>query len=262
MDLQQRFCPNMDCPARGHTQRGNIKIHCHKRKRLRCTCCGKTFSHRTGTPFFNVKTETNIIVLIVTLIAYGCPIAAIEAAFSIQRRTIREWTRKTGTHAKAVHEAMVLQPQVLHHVQVDELFARTQEGATRQSSRHRWCYIFSSICVSTRLWLGGLVSIKRDEAAARTVARMIYRASIQGPLLVLTDGFRGYQGAFLKTFRWVLRTGKVGRPRQVLWRELVVVQQVKHAQMVRLVLMAPGKASHGCGGTWEARSSRRAISSV
>lgn len=235
MDLQQRFCPNMDCPARGHTQRGNIKIHCHKRKRLRCTCCGKTFSHRTGTPFFNVKTETNIIVLIVTLIAYGCPIAAIEAAFSIQRRTIREWTRKTGTHAKAVHEAIVLQPQVLHHVQVDELFARTQQGATRQRSRHRWCYLFSSICVSTRLWLGGLVSIKRDEAAARRMAKMIKMASLQGPLLLVTDGFRGYQKAFLKTFATALKTGKAGRPRHVVWRELVVVQQVKQAQMVRLI---------------------------
>lgn len=235
MDLQQSFCPNRDCPARGHTERGNIKIHCHKRQRLRCTVCRKTFSHRTGTPFWGLKTDTSIIVLIVTLIAYGCPIAAIEAAFGFERRTIRKWIRKTGTHVKNVHQEIVLQPQVLQHVQVDELFARTQQGATRKSSRHRWCYLFSAISTTTRLWLGAVVSDKRDRAAARTMAQMIHSACFQNPLLVVTDGFRGYQQAFMKTFRTTIKTGKAGRPRQVLWRELVFVQQVKQAHLVRLL---------------------------
>lgn len=234
MDPQQSFCPNMDCPARGHTGRGNIKIHCRKRKRLRCTECKKTFSHRTGTPFLCVKTSTDTIALILTLIAYGCPVVAIEAAFGFQRRTVKDWIEKAGAHCKGVHEALVLQPQVLQHVQVDELFARTQQGAPRRGSRHRWHYVFSAICVSTRLWLGGLVSATRDEAAARQVADLVRRAALPGPLLVVVDGFSGYVKAFLRAFRFPLRTGAAGRPRLVVWSELVLVQHVKQSRLVHL----------------------------
>lgn len=234
MDPLQSFCPNMDCPARGHTGRGNIKIHDHKRKRLRCTVCKKTFSHRTGTPFLHVKTEPDTIALVLTLIAHGCPVAAIEAAFAVQRRTVRQWVEKAGQHAKTVHEAIVLHPQVLQRVEVDELFVRSQSGAERKGSRYRWHYIFSSICVPTRLWLGGLVTARRDAASARHLAEMIHQASFMGPLLVVFDGFAGYVTAFRAAFRFPLYSSRVGRPRLVTWSSLVLVQHVKQSQVVHL----------------------------
>lgn len=228
------FCPNMDCPARGHTDRGNIKIHCHKRNRLRCTLCKKTFSARTGTPFLNVKTPPETIAQVLTLIAFGCPIVAVEAAFNVQRRSVREWIEKAGVHTQAVHEALVLQPQVLQRVEVDEIFARSQSGASRRGSRYRWHYIFSAICVPTRLWLGGLVTTRRDAASARSVAQMIRRAALPGPLMIVCDGFSAYVQAFLQAFRFPLRNGRAGRPRLVTWSSLVLVQHVKQSQMVHL----------------------------
>ena len=51
MDPAQVFCPNEDCPARGHVGKGNIKVHSRKERRYRCTVCGKTFSERKGTMF-------------------------------------------------------------------------------------------------------------------------------------------------------------------------------------------------------------------
>ena len=80
MDPLAVHCPNLDCVARGHTARGNIKIHCHKRRRYRCTECGKTFSERQGTPFHYSHTSEETMTCVLTLIAYGCPVAAIEAA--------------------------------------------------------------------------------------------------------------------------------------------------------------------------------------
>jgi len=247
MDPQQSFCPNMDCPARGHTGRGNIKIHCHKRKRLRCTECGRTFSHRTGTPFLCVKTSTDMIALILTLVAYGCPVVAIEAAFGFQRRTVKDWIGKAGAHCKGVHEALVLQPQVLQHVQVDELFARSQDGSVRRGSRYRWLYLFSALCVTTRLWLGGIVSRRRDERAARELAEMVRQAALPGPLLVVFDGFSGYVKAFRRAFRFPVRTERAGRPRLVVWSRLVLVQQVKQAKLVHL---AHGSWQH-FRGLWQ-----------
>lgn len=234
MDPQQSFCPNMDCPARGHTGRGNIKIHCRKRKRLRCTECGKTFSARQGTSFYQAKTAPAIITQVLTLIAYGCPIVAIEAAFHLQRRTVRAWILKAGLHCQALHEQLVLQPQVLQHVQCDELFARSQGGSARRGSRHRWLYLFSALCVSTRLWLGGVVASKRDEHAARSLAAIVCRAALAGPLLIVFDGFSSYVKAFLRAFRFSVRTGRRGRPRLIVWSELVLVQQVKKTRLVHL----------------------------
>jgi transposase-like protein len=234
MDPQQSFCPNEDCPARGHTERGNIRIHCRTRKRSRCTVCGKTFSERRGTPFLALKTDPATVVLVVALVAHGCPIAAIEAVFEVQRRTVRRWIDRAGTHCHAVHERLVLQPQVLQHVQADEVFVRAQRGTTLRGSRHRWLYLFSAICVSTRLWLGGVVSPHRSKEAASELAALVRRAALPGPLLVVVDGFAGYVAAFTRAFRVPLCTGRVGRPRLLGSTSLVLVQHVKRSACVCL----------------------------
>ena len=225
MDPQQSFCPNLDCPARGHTGRGNIKIHCHKRRRYRCVICKRTFSERRGSPFLYAHTPPETITQVLTLIAFGCPIPAIEAAFGFQRRTVRAWLDKAGTHSRAVHEAFVLRPQVLHQVQVDEIFVRTQGG---------WQYLFMALCVSTRLWLGGLISPRRDKKATRRLAQIVRRCAQIGPILVICDGFWHYRAAFCRAFRQPLRTGRPGRPRLVIWSSLVVVQHVKRRGVVHL----------------------------
>lgn len=240
MDPQQSFCPNTGCPARGHTERGNIRIHCRVRKRLRCTVCRKTFSERRGTPFLALKTDPATVALVIALVAHGCPIAAIEAVFEIQRRTVRTWIDRAGTHCHGVHCHVVLQPHTLHHVQADEVFVRAQQGAPRRGSRHAWLYVFSAVCVSTRLWLGGVVSPRRDGHAASALAQMVRRAALPGPLLVAVDGFAAYVGAFTDAFRVPLRTGRVGRPRLIASASMVLVQHVKQSARVCL--------AHG---TWE-----------
>lgn len=226
MDPPTAFCPNMDCVARGHTGRGNIKIHCRKRRRYRCTECGKTFSERQGTVFYHAHTPEETITLVLTLITYGCPVGAIEAAFGFQRRTVRQWLDKAGQHCRSVHQHLVLRPQCLQHVQVDELFVTTQRGLV---------YLFSALCVSTRLWLGGFITDKRDRAAARRLAQIVRRCAQMGPLLVLCDGFRPYREAFRRAFRWPLKTGRPGRPRLIAWSSLVVVQHIKQRHRVDLV---------------------------
>ena len=38
MNLEQLFCPNIDCPARGQTEQGNVVIHSQKEKRCLLYC--------------------------------------------------------------------------------------------------------------------------------------------------------------------------------------------------------------------------------
>ena len=71
------FCPNQHCPARGQTGQGNIGIHSQKEQRFICHACHQTFSARKGTVFYRLRTSAETVVLVVTLLAHGCPVQAI-----------------------------------------------------------------------------------------------------------------------------------------------------------------------------------------
>ncbi len=65
MNLQTVFCPNMDCPARGKIECGNIHPHSQIEKRCRCDVCDTTFSITKGAIFYRLKTDPNIVMLVI-----------------------------------------------------------------------------------------------------------------------------------------------------------------------------------------------------
>jgi transposase-like protein len=157
MDPHGVFCPNSACPATGQIGEGNINIHSRSPERYRCNVCQKTFSARKGTPLYRRRTPQATIALVLTLVAYGCPIvAAIEAAFGFQRRTVQQWVDAAGEHCEQIHEHLLLKPRDLAHVQADELRVKTQGSIV---------WMAMALMVSTRLWLGGAISTSRDQSA-------------------------------------------------------------------------------------------------
>ena len=111
MDPTTTFCPNSNCPARGQIGQGNIGIHSQKEQRFICHACQKTFSARTGTVFYRLRTSAETVVLVVTLLAHGCPVQAIVAAFGFDERTIAAWWARSGRQGQAVQEHLVEQPR-------------------------------------------------------------------------------------------------------------------------------------------------------
>jgi transposase-like protein len=218
MDPQQTFCPNLDCPARGQVGEGNITSHGRKRPRYHCMVCGQTFSARRGTPFYRRRSAEPLMTQVLTLVAHGCPIAAIEAAFDLQARTVRDWIAAAGQHAQAIQEQLVEQPRDLQQVQADEIRVKTQRGVL---------WMAMALMVSTRLWLGGTVSRQRDLTLIRRLAQLVWRCAIVAPLLVISDGFASYPTAWARVFRTKQRTGQRGAPRLVAWPQLCVVQVIK-----------------------------------
>src|SRR4029453_19189960 len=104
MDPTTTFCPNGNCPARGQTGQGNIGIHSRKEQRFICHACDKTFSATTGTVFYRLRTSAETVVIIVTLLAHGCPVQAIVAAFGFDERTVADWWARSGRQSQAVQE--------------------------------------------------------------------------------------------------------------------------------------------------------------
>lgn len=215
MNPQKEFCPNKDCPARGKIGKGNIV--CHSQKEKRCKC--KTFSVRKGTALFGIKKDAEIFVMVVTLLAFGCPVQAIVMAVGLDERTVRSWWLKSGEQSERVHASVIGTSQLdLQQVQADEIKVKTRGGTV-------WMAL--AMMVSTRLWLGGVVSPKRDKSLIEQLVAKIRQVALCRDLLLAVDGFVSYVKAFQKAFRTAHRTGKQGRPRLISWQGIHIVQVVK-----------------------------------
>src|SRR5690242_12427533 len=127
MNPHSVFCPNPACLVRGHVGQGNVIIHSQCEQRYRCTLCGRTFSARTGTPFYRKQYPEALITQVVTLVAHGCPEAAVVVAFELHPRTVREWVTAAGWHCEAIQHHLVEQPRDLGQVQADEVCVTTQD---------------------------------------------------------------------------------------------------------------------------------------
>jgi transposase-like protein len=90
----------MTYPARGKTGEKTIVVHSRKPARYKCKVCGKTFSAKVGTPFYRLHYSVDLIACVLTLIAFGCPLQAIVAAFQIDERTVMTWQRRSGEHCQ------------------------------------------------------------------------------------------------------------------------------------------------------------------
>src|SRR3989441_1146416 len=226
MDPPTVFCPNRHCPARGQTGQGNIGIHSRKEQRFICHACDKTFSATTGTVFYRLRTSAETVVLIVTLLAHGCPVQAIVAALGFDERTMAAWWARSGRQGQVVQEYLVEQPRDLGQVQADELRVKKQGGNV-------WMAL--AMMVKTRLWLGGEVSEQRDMTLIRRLIERVRRCAAPRPLLFCTDGLCAYIRAIRETFRDPTRTGKGGRPRLRPWRHVLIAQVVKRYERRRVV---------------------------
>ena len=226
MDPTTTFCPNEHCPARGQTGMGNIGIHSQKEQRFICHACHNTFRARKGTVFYRLRTSAETVALVVTLLAHGCPVQAIVAAFGFDERTVAAWWARAGRQGQAVHAYLVEQPRDLGQVQTDELRVKKQGDMV---------WLAMAMMVKTRLWLGGAVRAQRDLPLIRRLSERVRRCAARRPLLVCTDGLVSSIRAMRETLRDPVHTGTGGRPRLRPWRHVLIAQVVKRSERRRVV---------------------------
>lgn len=220
MNPEEIFCLNSDCVAKGQRGRGNIQVHSQKEKRCICTECGQTFSVSKGTIFYRLRTDPDIVIKVIILLSLGCPVPAIAAAFELDERTIRKWHGLAGQHCQAFHEEVVEKQKLdLGQVQADEIKVKLQGF---------YIWMAMAIAVGPRLWLGGVISQKRDKALIGALAVKVRMMALCRPLLLAVDGLASYPGSFIRAFRSPLpRRGETGRSKLVSWPDIAIVQVVK-----------------------------------
>lgn len=202
-------------------------IHSRAERRYRCKRCRRTFAETAGTALHRLRTARAEVVTVVTLLAYGCPVQAIVAAFGVDERTVARWQARAGGQCRRVHEHLIEGGQVeLGQVQADELRVRAVGGVV---------WLASAIAVPSRLWLGGVVSATRDARLIRRLLDRVWACGTKQALLLCTDGLLSYPKQALRAFRVPERTGRRGHPRMLLPAGVLIAQMVKRYARRRMI---------------------------
>jgi hypothetical protein len=191
-----------------------------------------------GTALYGIKKDAELFVMVVTLLAFGCPVQVIVHAMGLDERTVRSWwINKAGEQSNQVHEVVIGSSQLdLQQVQADEIKVKTRAGSI-------WMAL--AMMVSTRLWLGGVLSPKRDKVLIEQLVAKIRQVALCRDLLLAVDGLASYVKAFQKAFRSPYRTGKQGRPRLIAWQGL---SQTSHGSCSLVVCLGLATVAGGIAG--------------
>lgn len=168
-----------------------------------------------------------MVTLVLTLLCHGCPLQAVVAAFGIDERTVTLWQARASPHSERLHEHLVQQGQVdLQRVQADEMWVK-------MVGRRVWMAL--AMAVSSRLWLGGVISPRRDLALITALVQKVRSGARSLSILVCVDGLASDVTAFPRVFRHAIHTGRRGRPRLVEEPGLLIGQVVKRSVQRRVV---------------------------
>jgi hypothetical protein len=144
----------------------------------------------------------------------------------LDERTVYDWQRRAGQHCQPVHPHWVQHPRDLGQVQADEIRVNHQGGIIG---------LAMALCVSSRLWLGGVVSACGDGKLIPRLMQQVRRWALYRSLLFCVDGLVAYLSSIEKVFRTPLFTGKRGRKALRAWNNLCVVQVIKQVCNKRVV---------------------------
>ena len=176
-----------------------------------------------------LRRPTEVIVMVMTLLAYGCPIQAIVHAFGLDERTVADWQKRAGKHCQQVHQAIVERGKVeTSHVQADEI---------RAKGRKMIAWMGMAIDATSRLWMAGVVSTRRDrELADRLLQQVRACCPSRRSLLVCTDGWAAYPKSIMRAFRdKVKKTAGRGRACLEMWPDLCIATVIKRTEKKRVV---------------------------
>jgi transposase-like protein len=121
-------CPNPNCRQHGKKALGNVVSNGTYRTRstgkarlFLCRTCGKAFSSRSGTAFFDLRSPRKKVLMGLRLLAEGLGLRGTSRVLEVKLDTIRRWLATAALHCEQVSD-MLVQDLNLSQVQVDELW--------------------------------------------------------------------------------------------------------------------------------------------
>jgi hypothetical protein len=126
-DVNNAFCPNIDCKNYGLQNHGNIAIRGKYGKDkdkdlLYCRTCGKRFASTRATAFFGLHLSDDKIAQIIHHAAEGVGVRATSRLLDINKDTVNRVILRAGEHCEIVLSSL-LRSLKLKEAQLDELWA-------------------------------------------------------------------------------------------------------------------------------------------
>ena len=129
-------CPNDNCKDFGVTGQDNIignGTYKSKNGRIRkyiCLSCGKNFSDRTKTAFYDLRTSEKTVLTALKLVVKGTPLRVIAEVLDVKLDTVRGWLQRAAEHCDEVNEILMKDLKV-DKVELDELWTFVQKKQFR-----------------------------------------------------------------------------------------------------------------------------------
>jgi IS1 family transposase len=191
-------CPNGECEQHGRPDSGNVVLHGYskvkggRRRRYRCTTCGKTFGVTTGTPYKRLQHSMRSFDRVAALSVEGVNKSAIARLEGLSWNTVARWLELAAALARRFN-AKHLRGHELVELQLDEMNTFLQ-------SRKQQTWVFASIDVWSRLWPASLVGSRTSRNTRRFVRSVADASHGGGTPLITTDGFKFYAPAIRHVF--------------------------------------------------------------
>ncbi len=188
--VRARVCPyiysqNHDKPGeRNVVRHGFFKSKAGKRRRYRCTSCGRTFSSNTGTPYHRIQSSRDTFDHVILLSVEGVSRSTIARTCGLAPDTVARWLERATGVAATFNDRRIRDFDLLE-LQADEIRTFVQ------SKKHvRW--IFAAMEVSSRLWTSTVVGRRSYRNTRELISDTTRRARNPERPLITSDGFEYY----------------------------------------------------------------------
>jgi IS1 family transposase len=249
MDYSDIYCPNPECLWYRKPDQDNIQFCKHygpeKRTLLKCSACGKTFSGRIGTIFYNRRHKEETIVQVLQCLCEGNSLSEVERITKVTRKTISEWLKAASQYVEEVSEYLIKNLHITE-AQLDEFWSfvnKKQNHLTEMEKldgKYGDCWGHVSFDPNTKMMPAHVFGKRTKKNTGKLLKNFKSKTDGQIPLFT-SDEYKGYPEAILEEYHIEVefpKTGKPGRPRNPIMLphpDLNYVQVVKTRNNGRVV---------------------------
>ncbi len=243
------YCPDAECLWHDKPGQGNIQFHKHygaeNRKLLNCVTCGKIFSERIGTIFYNRKHKEQTIIQVFQCLCEGNSLSEVERITKVTRKTISTWLKAAASHVEEVSDYLLNNLHFIE-IQLDEFgsFVKKKQHHLTEfeklEGKYGNCWRHISFDPNSKMIPAHIFGKRTKENVHKLLEKFKSKSDGQLPLFT-SDEYDGYPEAILNQYHIKVefpKTGDRGRPKHpmlVPHPDLNYVQVVKTREKGRLV---------------------------
>ena len=220
--VNNRVCPNPQCPLHGHLGKGNIVRHGFvtlrrgRRRRYRCAVCTRTFCSTIGTPYHRLQCSRSTFDEVAAMSVEGISKSAIARLKGLSWNTVARWIERAARAARRFNTFMT-QGYELKELQADEIRTFLQH-------KDQPVWVFSAIEVSSRLWPSTVVGRRSYRNTRRLIRNAAHSGRFTRQPFIATDGFQYYGAVIHRLLGPACIYGQVMKT----WRNNRVIKVERH----------------------------------